>query len=146
VTTALALGLCPWCAQPSPEHPRLLATFEVPGEPVSKARARWDPRRSGRIYNPESNEVAEANIGWLFRRAAGPLVPSATDTFGVLATFYTRTSRKRDVDNLLKMVMDALNGLAWKDDAQVSEIMARMVKTDRPARSAITIYYTQAPL
>jgi Holliday junction resolvase RusA-like endonuclease len=32
-----------------------------------------------------------------------------------------------DVDNLLKPVLDALNGVAWIDDTQVCELLARRV-------------------
>lgn len=138
MTTALTLGSCPWC----PEGPReVVAAFEVPGEPVSKARHRRDPR-DGHSYSPEKNAVAEAKVGWLFRHAAGAMRPSDTETFGVLAVFYTVTRHKRDVDNLLKIIFDALNGVCWKDDSQVSEAHSKIIKNQGPARSLITVYRT----
>jgi Holliday junction resolvase RusA-like endonuclease len=34
-----------------------------------------------------------------------------------------------DLDNVLKLVMDALTGIAWRDDRQVCEIVASKVQT-----------------
>ncbi len=34
-------------------------------------------------------------------------------------------TRKPDADNIAKSVMDALNGMAWEDDAQVTELTVR---------------------
>ena len=34
---------------------------------------------------------------------------------------------KPDIDNLSKAILDALNGIAWNDDAQVSEIKAKKI-------------------
>jgi Holliday junction resolvase RusA-like endonuclease len=37
----------------------------------------------------------------------------------------TRHTKKPDIDNLLKSVADALTGLLWLDDAQISECTAK---------------------
>src|SRR5690606_2715083 len=50
------------------------------------------------------------------RPLAGELVVSA----GVY-----RPQRRGDLDNTLKVVFDALNGVAWGDDSQVIEVHAR---------------------
>jgi Holliday junction resolvase RusA-like endonuclease len=33
-------------------------------------------------------------------------------------------TKKPDIDNLAKAVMDALNGIVWKDDSQICELSA----------------------
>lgn len=46
---------------------------------------------------------------------------------------------RKDVDNLAKFVMDALNKVVYKDDSQVSEITCGKYYTSAIARSEITI-------
>lgn len=36
-----------------------------------------------------------------------------------------RHAKRPDVDNVVKNLLDLLNGLAWRDDGQVCELMAR---------------------
>ena len=36
-----------------------------------------------------------------------------------------RHTKRPDIDNISKIVMDALNGIAWHDDSQVISILAR---------------------
>ena len=39
---------------------------------------------------------------------------------------------KPDIDNLTKAVLDALNGLAWYDDAQIVELNASKTYVEDP--------------
>jgi Holliday junction resolvase RusA-like endonuclease len=55
----------------------------------------------------------------------------ATYALGVIA--YVPDLRRRDVDNLLKSVMDAGNGIVWADDSQVTiATVARELSRERP--------------
>jgi Holliday junction resolvase RusA-like endonuclease len=47
------------------------------------------------------------------------------------------TSRK-DIDNLQKLIFDALNGIFWKDDAQICWVEAQKKYSERP-RTEITL-------
>jgi Holliday junction resolvase RusA-like endonuclease len=47
-------------------------------------------------------------------------------------------SKKPDLDNLVKFVKDCLNGIAWKDDAQVVTLAATK-KYDENPRTMIEI-------
>lgn len=116
----------------------VVAQFTVGGEPVSKARARVGKHGT---YTPEKTAAAEEKIGWEFRRAVGPHEPDAEHLYAVTAAFYSATRRRRDVDNMLKLVLDAMNKVAWKDDAQVVEIAARKaICVAGDARTEITLY------
>ena len=41
-------------------------------------------------------------------------------------------NKKPDIDNILKSVMDSLNGYAFADDSQVVRIMAEKVYAEEP--------------
>lgn len=40
-------------------------------------------------------------------------------------------TKKPDMDNVVKIVLDALNGFAWHDDAQVVDLSVMKVYTDQ---------------
>ena len=40
--------------------------------------------------------------------------------------------RKPDIDNVLKVVLDSLNGIAYKDDAQVVMVSGKKIYGDEP--------------
>lgn len=104
----------------------LIAAFTVTGEPVSKARARFTNYGSMvRAYTPQRVKDAEQGIAWAFRAAGGRFEPDKEVTFAVEATFHNATRQRRDVDNMLKLVLDGLNGIAWVDDTQVVDILGR---------------------
>jgi crossover junction endodeoxyribonuclease RusA len=39
---------------------------------------------------------------------------------------YPPDRRRRDIDNLLKVLLDSLNGIAWDDDSQVKELRVKL--------------------
>lgn len=39
---------------------------------------------------------------------------------------------KADIDNYIKAVFDALNGVVWQDDKQICDLVAHKYYTDRP--------------
>jgi Holliday junction resolvase RusA-like endonuclease len=106
---------------------RLLAAFDVepaplwavtiPVAPVSKARARYS--RAGHAYATEASKSAEQITGWHLKRCfPKPLAGNLA-----LACVFYRPNRQRvDVDNMLKHVCDAANGVVWIDDSQVTAV------------------------
>jgi len=49
---------------------------------------------------------------------------------------------KPDIDNVLKLVMDALNGVAWKDDCQVTDVRIKKHRRFRRKQSYMRIKVT----
>jgi crossover junction endodeoxyribonuclease RusA len=126
-----------------PAERDVVARFEVPGEPVSKARARFTKYGSAvRSYTPEKTRTAEERMAVAYRGAGGRLEQDADVTFGVTATFYNGTRQRRDVDNMLKLVLDGLNRVAWLDDNQVVEVTGRKryVGKASPALTEVVVY------
>lgn len=58
---------------------------------------------------------------------------------------------KPDVDNVVKAIGDGLNGVVWKDDAQITDVIARKRYSEKPqvrviVRPAVTAGAAQAAL
>jgi Holliday junction resolvase RusA-like endonuclease len=108
---------------------------ELPGEPKGKGRPRFS-RGSGIVYTPQPTRNFEAQLkyaGQLAMKGAPPMEgalkveilaafsvpPSWSKTKQTRAIAGTlRPTGKPDLDNIMKMI-DALNGVAWRDDSQI---------------------------
>lgn len=121
---------------------QIVARFTIDGDPASKARARFT-KRGSRIhaYTPEKTKTAEQRVAWLFKKAAPQHVPDSQTAYGLACVFFPATQQRRDVDNMLKLISDGLNGVAWDDDSQVYEVTGRRGQ-DLPAnaRTEVLIY------
>ena len=119
-----------------------IARFTIDGEPVSKARARFTQRGSKtRAYTPDKTLHAEQIVGWKFRQAAPGHKLDRKATYGVIALFFCGSRQRRDVDNMLKLILDGLNQVAWPDDEQVTEVSARKTLTlPENARTEVAVY------
>jgi Holliday junction resolvase RusA-like endonuclease len=128
--------------------------FEVVTVPVAKARARV-AIRGGRAhaYTPRKTENAEWRIRTAFLERfpghqpfAGPVELEAVawlDLPSSMAKKRRATARpvtRPDVDNYLKTVLDALNGVAFVDDSQVVRVTCAKRYTEvLPSMWEITI-------
>lgn len=109
------------------------------GEPISKHRVRFN-RTTGRAYTPDATTVYEETLGWEFRSYLQGVEMDSESTFALRCLFYRSNRQRVDCDNLIKSVSDAANGIVWKDDSQVSEVMGKLfVQSDNP-RVEIAIY------
>ena len=110
-------------------------TFEVSGPPQPKQRARRGAH--GRWYTPEATKRYERAVGWA-ARAAGIREPLAGPV-RLQVVLWMPDRRRRDVDNCAKSICDGLNGIAWADDSQVSELtVVRRLDRLRP-RAEVSI-------
>lgn len=95
-------------------------TLLLPGDPVAKGRPRV---YQGHAITPRRTVNAENRLYMEFRRK----YPDATPLEGpvrVEAEFWMARRGKPDLDNLLKLVLDGLNGVAYRDDQQIVETHA----------------------
>lgn len=111
--------------------------FIIPGEPQGKGRPRFARAGQGvRTYTPKKTDDYEELIRACWRQAGGKkfeghigvyvqavfeLPKSASKkTKAEMLANNIRPTKKPDIDNIAKVVFDALNGLAYGDDAQIT--------------------------
>lgn len=101
-----------------------MISFKVYGQPKGKARPRF---ANGRVYTPKATKDYEAKIkkayltvsnGYSFgdkpvRISITAFFKKAKSNKGIYAI------KKPDLDNIVKAVLDGLNGVAFDDDKQV---------------------------
>lgn len=128
--------------QSDTDSPKLVATFTVDGEPVSKSRARFTKRGSKTFaYTPEKTKAGEERVAWTYRSVAKGAPTDPEIAYRVEAHFFNGTRQRRDVDNMVKLILDGLNKVAWVDDNQVTQIEARKsYVTKAEARTEVRVY------
>lgn len=128
--------------KPTHSQKTLIASFVVDGEPVSKSRARFTKRGSKTVaYTPEKTKAGEERVAWAYRAASRVVASDPEIAYRVEARFFNGTRQRRDVDNMVKLVLDGLNGVAWVDDDQVLEIEARKAYVPKEdARTEVWVY------
>lgn len=107
----------------------------VPGKPVGKGRPRFN--RNGRAYTPKDTHDHEALIAW-HAKAAMNRRPPLEGPVEARFRFVLPDRRRRDIDNLLKLSLDAMNAIVYADDTQVHRVEATKEVGDEP-RTEITI-------
>lgn len=125
-------------------------SFTVPGDPVGKGRPRFS--RSGRgvhTYTPARTAAYEQQVRQEYRMQCGDLRFNGPVHVSIWAMYSIPKStpkrrridmldgrilpmKKPDLDNIAKCICDALNGAAYEDDAQITELVIRKVYTDKP--------------
>jgi len=126
-----------------------MATFTVPGEPTGKARP--IVTKSGYAFTPQKTVLYENLIKLEFERQCGSsMIPKPIPVELEVFAYYSipksaslkkqklmrqgviRPIRKPDTDNILKIVADSLNKIAYDDDSQI-------------VRCSIEKYYGEEP-
>ena len=116
--------------------------FFVAGQPLPKARPRVFEMRSGkrRAITPGTTRDWSALIGWTCRNHlySGDLFRGAV---ALSCSFARKGKRRADLDNMVKAVMDGLNGVIWVDDSQVTQLTASVIYSQSAPGVWITIEY-----
>jgi Holliday junction resolvase RusA-like endonuclease len=122
-------------------------TIELPGEPKGKGRPRFT--RAGIACTPSKTRSYEASLAWTAAAAMkgappleGPLALTVEADMAIPASWSKRRQRmaaagdirpttRPDADNILK-VLDGLNRIVWRDDAQVVDLRFAKRYAERP--------------
>jgi crossover junction endodeoxyribonuclease RusA len=113
--------------------------LEIPGSPLPKQRPRFAGKR---VYSPSKAEERRVRNHVTFQL---PLhYKPLKGTVRVTADFYRKDKRRVDLDNLVKLVADALNGLVFDDDSQIRHWVANMHVDKENPRTVLTIEEVEA--
>lgn len=99
--------------------------FTVYGKPQGKARPRFP--RQGRAYTPKNTVDYEKQIKQAYIAAGGTLISDTAPILICITACFKKAKTnkmqaptlKPDTDNIAKIVCDALNSVAYKDDKQI---------------------------
>lgn len=130
--------------------------FEVEGKIVGKERPRVN-MYSGNVYTPTKTKDYETLIqqAFLIKYRKQPRIEGRLSV-SIIAFFKIPTSTKKsdrelmindvisptkkpDVDNIAKVVLDGLNNFVFKDDNQVSKIFVEKKYTDDTEKIFISV-------
>ena len=95
-------------------------------KPIPKGRPRVNTKNLN-VYTPKRTADYEEAVAWHYKKYDGTL---HSGPLKLTVRFYFRGDKSKphtkvpDLDNLLKALMDAINGVAWADDKQVTDIIA----------------------
>lgn len=124
--------------------------FAIPGEPQGKGRPRFS-KRGGFVqtYTPTKTKSYEELVKSEYIRQCGNIMADSNDCihmeitacFGVpkstskvnrlrMLMNLIHPLKKPDIDNIIKVIADALNGIAYKDDKQITRIFAEKIYSD----------------
>ncbi|MCA0617605.1 RusA family crossover junction endodeoxyribonuclease [Clostridioides difficile] len=119
----------------------------IDGEPVGKERPRFN-LATKRTYTPQKTKDYEELIKWLYQSKVRHYFTGYIKM--TLRCYYSiaksnskkikeqkrnnvlRPNKKPDIDNVVKIIADSLNEIAYKDDTQIVEVIASKYYSDRP--------------
>lgn len=124
--------------------------FTVYGKVRGQGRPRFTTRgKFTRAYKPKKDVDYESLVAKCYREAGGTLHTGAVEVhitaFRALPQSRPRKvshepdTFKPDVDNICKIVLDGLNGIAYLDDSQVVYLTARKQDRRRRPEEFITV-------
>ena len=121
--------------------------FTVPGKPQGKARARTYYNAKKKVMSsttPDKTVLYENFIATRYMEAAGEqrfsdgayikarIKSSSKVKKTAMLSGELLPTKKPDIDNIVKAVLDALNEVAYRDDTQVVELQVRKQYSEKP--------------
>ncbi len=132
--------------------------FTVLGEPKGKGRPKFSRRgQYVQTYTPDATVSYENLVKLEYERQCGTVqFPKDTQLEMRIMAYFSipkskskkvkqlmrdkvlRPTKKPDIDNIVKIIADGLNGIAYYDDAQIVDIAVRKFYSENP-RVVVTI-------
>lgn len=109
----------------------------IPIDPVAKGRPRFS--RGGHVYTPTTTKSYESILRWRLKDLIKQNPSIYTMALRVTIFFFLKKpdsvkryypSVRPDIDNYLKAVLDAMNGVVFKDDGQIVSLTVSKAYAD----------------
>lgn len=110
--------------------------FVVMGEPAGKGRPRFT--KQGHTYTPPKTAAYEQAVRMAWKHMDGGAIAARSPLKAEIKAYFavpvsaspkrakamdgTPCTKRPDADNIAKIILDALNGLAYEDDAAVYDV------------------------
>lgn len=123
-------------------------SFAIEGEPKGKARPRYTGNSA---YTPPATKEYETQVGWYYKAASrGFMFPADAAIHVQIIAYFgipksaskakqqdmlegkLRPLKKCDADNIAKIILDGLNGIAYPDDKQITSLSVEKWYSDTP--------------
>lgn len=120
--------------------------FKIEGQPQGKGRPRFT--KTGHAFTPQATRDYEKLIAEEYKAAKGETldgyirvnikayykIPKATtkEKRGMIERGLLKPAVKPDIDNVVKAILDGLNGVAYHDDNQVVYVDGEKFYADEP--------------
>lgn len=122
--------------------------FTVPGKPMGKQRPRFNSR-TRTTYTPEETLTYEEEVQWAYRMAPKAKMLKGNIKAEIVAYYpipkstskkqradmiegFLLPTKKPDTDNIAKIILDSLNGIAYDDDSQVVSLLVLKRYAENP--------------
>lgn len=105
----------------------------IEGQPIAKNRPRF--KKGGQVYDPSA--AAQEALAWKLKSLFTE--ERLLGNVAVGCVFYRKDRQRVDVDNLMKLFMDAATGVAWIDDSQVTAQMSVLEYDKERPRTVVVI-------
>ena len=117
----------------------MIYEFEVPGKIIGKGRPRLNTY-TGSVYTPTRTKDYESLVQQYFLLKYPKFKPFEGRVHVEISAFFEvpksakqadknlmlenkiNPTKKPDIDNIVKIVLDAMNGVAFKDDIQITKL------------------------
>jgi Holliday junction resolvase RusA-like endonuclease len=104
--------------------------------PISANRMLDKSRRNG-LRRSDQYKLFRSQVGWIAR--AEGAYPHAGEVIAIIHIY--RKSKRGDLDNFIKPLLDSLNGIAYVDDKQVCQLHVHRHEDKNNPRATIKLVY-----
>jgi len=118
--------------------------FTVPGPPKAKERPRFN-MKTGRVFTPKTSRAYEQNVAASAIEAGAHRRMDETSSWGISMNIFFPDLRRRDLDNVVKAILDGLNRVVWWDDSQVVSMTTKKALDRDNPRVEVSLTHDPKP-